>query len=84
MTDLPRKAVRAACDAMRAAYHPATILLSPEAMQAAIQAYLAATEGEREAEIERLRAELADANRRIDAMIEALAMTRALPLEDKP
>lgn len=34
--------VRAACDAMRAAYRPDCILLRPDAMEAAIGAFLAA------------------------------------------
>lgn len=34
--------VRAACDAMRAAYRPDGILLRPDAMEAAIGAFLAA------------------------------------------
>lgn len=42
MPDLNPESVRAACDAMRAAYRPDCILLRPDAMEAAIHAYLAA------------------------------------------
>lgn len=42
--DLNPESVKAACQAMRTAYRPDSILLRPDAMEAAIHAFLAAEE----------------------------------------